>query len=207
MTSFRTYPPLPEREQDAVLATLAGLAPEHLACSPHAFVPLLPHMRFIELGKAEALLRVGDPGDVEAVVLSGLLRSWVGDSEGRAVTLGFHAGPCALPPAITRSSKGRSRLHCEALGPAKVVLFPEEALAELMQAEPKVQSWGDHILRTELIRRADREWGLAALPARQRLLWLREQFPALEEQVPHHHIASHLGITPVSFSRLRAQLR
>ena len=142
MTSFRTHPPLPEREQDAVLATLAGLAPEHLACSPHAFVPLLPHMRFIELGKAEALLRVGDPGDVEAVVLSGLLRSWVGDSEGRAVTLGFHAGPCALPPAITRSSKGHSRLHCEALGPAKVVLFPEEALAEPIDVELIPQGGG-----------------------------------------------------------------
>lgn len=60
--------------------------------------------------------------------------------------------------------------------------------------------------RAELVRRADGEWALAALPAIERLLRLRREQPGLEDAVAHHHIASYLGVTPVPLSRLRAQL-
>ncbi|HWJ95323.1 MAG TPA: hypothetical protein VNT33_11400, partial [Telluria sp.] len=70
---------------------------------------------------------------------------------------------------------------------------------------PAIQRWGDAVLRAELVRRADREWSLAALPARERLLELRRRRPDLEQLVPHRHIASYLGISAVSLSRLRGQ--
>ena len=76
-----------------------------------------------------------------------------------------------------------------------------------MVEHPVVQRWGDAALRRELLRRADREWALAALPARERLVRFRQEYPGLEDEIPHHHIANYLGVTPVTLSRSRAQIR
>jgi CRP-like cAMP-binding protein len=199
--------PLSPDDRRAVLACVAALAAEPGQPSEAELAPLLAGMRARGLQPGQALLRSGDAPPQECFVLHGMLRSWVGDAQGRSVTLDFHIGPGALPPSIGRSANGRSRVEVEALTEARAVLFDADALVALMLQCPAVQRWGDGVLRAELLRRADREWALAALPARERLLALRLRFPGLEAQVAHRHIASHLGITPVSLSRLRAQLR
>ena len=61
-------------------------------------------------------------------------------------------------------------------------------------------------LREELSRKTEREWCLAALGGADRLEWFRERYPNYEGLFVHHQIASFLGMTPVSFSRLRAKL-
>ena len=194
-------------EFPAALAALHLLQDPAEPFSPEPFRPLLAGLRAGLLAPGEALLRPGDAPALECVVIEGLLRSWVGDSEGRAVTLDFHPGPCALTPAIARTDAHGARIHCEALLPTRVLVFEAALLERCMLASPAVQRWGDRILRQELTRRADREWALAALSARERLQQLRRRWPTLEAQVAHHHIASYLGITPVSLSRLRGQLR
>jgi len=194
-------------DRAAVLHCAARLVPEAPPLTEADLGPLMDGMRLRELARGEALLRVGDAPVPEVFVLAGLLRSGLGDAQGREVTFDFHLGPGALPPSVGRSANGRSRVMVEALSPARVVLFEAQALVGAMLRQPAVQRWGDSVLRSELLRRADREWALAALPARERLVALRARLPGLEDQVSHRHIASHLGITPVSLSRLRAQLR
>jgi CRP-like cAMP-binding protein len=101
----------------------------------------------------------------------------------------------------------RSRVHCHALTAAVVAGFEASLLLDCMLRVPSVQRWGDAVMRAELMRRVDREWALAALPAMERLQHFRAQFPGLVARIAQHHIASYLGITPVSLSRLRAQER
>lgn len=186
-----------------VLATARLLAP----VEESAFAPLMRDMRVAQLGPQEVLLRVGDAPPMECFVLDGVLRSWLGDAQGRAVTLDFYVGPCAMTPAIARSRAGQSRIHCEALTSARVVLFEAEALSRKMMADMTMALWGDAVLTQELVRRVDRELALATQSAKERLMALRADKPGLEDCVPQHHLASYLGITPVSLSRLRGQLR
>ncbi|MDT7837602.1 Crp/Fnr family transcriptional regulator [Aquabacterium sp. OR-4] len=189
-----------------MLHIAASLAP--LTADDHAaFAPVLQALRFRSLAAGEALLHMGEPGEREFFVLHGIISTWVGDAQGRAVTLALHEGPTALPPAVGRVAQQCSRVHCQALTPARVAEFPAATLLDCMLRHPAIQRWGDGVLRAELLRRADREWALAALPAAQRLAQFRSQFPGLEERIAHRHIASYLGITPVSLSRLRAQAR
>ena len=131
----------------------------------------------------------------------------MGDAQGREVTLAFHVGPGILTPAIGRVVDECSRVHCHALTAVRVAGFEASTLVGCMLRDPAVQRWGDAVLRAELMRRSDREWALAALSAAQRLQQFRQQFPGLEARIAQHHIASYLGITPVSLSRLRAQER
>jgi CRP-like cAMP-binding protein len=190
-------------QRAAVLVIAQALAP----LEPAAFEPVLRVITLRHLAPGEALLQAGEPGAREYFVLDGVLRTWVADADGREVTLAFHAAPGALMPAIARTAEGRSRVHCQALLPSCVAGFEADTLVACMLAEPAVQRWGDAVLRAELMRRVDREWALAALPAAERLQHFRAQFPGLEARIAQRHVASYLGITPVSLSRLRAQER
>jgi CRP-like cAMP-binding protein len=106
-----------------------------------------------------------------------------------------------------RVAEERSRVNSVAMTKTRVAAFPSVALMECMLRSPSVQRWGDTVLRAELMRRADREWALAALSAAERLLQFRRDYAGLEDAIAHHHIASYLGITPVTLSRVRAQVR
>jgi CRP-like cAMP-binding protein len=197
------HPPLTEPEREAVLSIAMAVAP----LDAQAFEPVLQAISVRRLAPGEALLQAGEQGAREYFVLDGVLKTWIGDAQGREVTLAFHVGPGVLMPAIARTAGDLSRVHCQALTPACVAGFDAGLLIDCMRRIPSVQCWGDAALRAELIRRVDREWALAALPAAQRLQQFREQFPGLEDRIAQHHIASYLGITTVSLSRLRAQER
>jgi len=83
--------------------------------------------------------------------------------------------------------------------------FRSEDLINLMMKDSQIQAWGDSVLRAELVRRATREHMLAAQSGKTKLDNFRKQFPDLEKRVPHSNIASYLGMTSVSLSRLRHQ--
>lgn len=195
--------PLTADDRLRVLRIAQALAP----IDEPNFAALWPAMRAVTLAPRQALLAVGDAPPTECFVLEGILRSWIGDAQGRTVTLDFHTGPGVLTPAVARSKAGRSRIHCEALSAARVVVFAADALSAQMIAQPAMARWGDAVLTQELVRRMDRELALATQPARERLAALLAEQPGLPDVVAQHHLASYLGITPVSLSRLRAQAR
>ncbi len=199
----KPHAPLTATERQVVVAIAARIAP----LDALAFAPVLQTITVQNLSAGDALLRAGDAGAREFFVLDGVLRTWVGDAQGREVTLGFHIGPGILTPAIARTAGPQSRVHCHALTATRVAGFDADTLTECMLRQPVVQQWGDAVLRGELMRRVEREWELAALPAAQRLERFGQQFPGLEALIAQHHIASYLGITPVSLSRLQAKQR
>jgi CRP-like cAMP-binding protein len=192
-----------DADRHAVLSLAESIAP----IDREAFAPVLSGMRCASHEAGDLVVRAGEPDPDEYFVLSGIVKSFVGDAEGREVTLAFHVGPCAITPSIARVADGRSRVSCVAMTPARVAGFPSMTLMQCMLSNPSIQRWGDTVLRTELVRRADREWALAVLSAAERLLQFRRDYPGLEDLVAHHHIASYLGITPVTLSRIRTQVR
>jgi CRP-like cAMP-binding protein len=190
-------------DRNAVLSLAESIAP----IERNAFMPVLSAMRCASHEPGALIITAGEPDPAEYFVLSGVVKTYVGDAAGREVTLAFHAGPCALTPSIARVADGRSRVNCVAMTETRVAGFPSATLMECMLTNPTIQRWGDTVLRAELVRRADREWALAALSTAERLLQFRREHPGLEDLIAHHHIASYLGVTPVTLSRVRAQLR
>ena len=168
------------------------------------FEPIMKATRVNAYNVGQHIFSVGSEKQNEYLVLSGIVRSFVCDTEGREVTLNFNVGPSIVDPSITRFSNEKSRQDCVCVTPAIVAHFPTEILVKTMVQFPDIREWGDEVLRENLVRRADREWALAALPAAKRLELFRTQFDDLESLVPHHYIASYLGITPVPLSRLRS---
>lgn len=76
----------------------------------------------------------------------------------------------------------------------------------LMVENSEIRNWGNFIMQKDLLFKSDREIKLATLDAKNRLIEFRKTFSNLENEIPHSNIASYLGMTTVSLSRLRANI-
>ncbi len=157
------------------------------------------------LRKGQAVLRQGDPADTEIILLTGRLVSCISDPDGQEICVGFYVAPCVVTPNIARSGAGESLVTIEATADATFAHMNSETLTELMLCSQSIRSWANGILRHELGLKSEREWCLAALGGAERLAWFRRRFPTYEAAFPHRLIASYLGMTPVTLSRLRQE--
>lgn len=139
------------------------------------------------------------------MLLNGKITSQIADSEGRGVCVGLYVGPGFVTPHIARTRDNVSLVSLEVMEDATVAVLNADDLLKMMLRSPEIRDWANGILRDELSRKTEREWCLAALGGVDRLAWFRERYPDHEDLFAHHQIASFLGMTPVTFSRLRAR--
>lgn len=153
----------------------------------------------------DLLVGQGQPSTLEIALLSGRAVSVARDADGRETCLGLYRAPCILPPNIARTHDGSALADIEMTSDGTFACIDENALVALMLEDAEILEWANAIMRAELNRKVRREWALAVLPAAERLAWFRADFPGCEDLFPHRHIASFLGITPVTLSRVRSK--
>lgn len=157
--------------------------------------------RFVR--KGEVLAHQGDQVAREIMVLDGRIVSQIYDAEGGGAAVAFCVGPGFITPHIARTRHITSLVTLEVTEDATIAEMRADTLLAMMLQSPDIRDWANGILRGELSRKTDREWCLAALGGSDRLVWFRDRYPGYEDLFPHSQIASFLGMTPVTLSRLR----
>ena len=157
--------------------------------------------------KGSCIVQQGAANSMETIVLDGRLTSTISDPDGRAVCVGFYAGPSVVTPTVARTRHGISLVSINAITDALIARMESAALTELMLNSEPIREWANGILQDALAYKADREWCLAALGGAERLAWFRKTHPRHEKLFSHSLIASFLGVTPVTLSRLRGAER
>lgn len=145
------------------------------------------------------------PDQYEYILLKGIARTFLINTEGEEITLSFFEANTALPPFVTRTEKGRSLLCCDAITDCEFVTIKASEFESLMIDNLEVRNFGNSVLRQELLNKVHKEIRMASWTAKERLRQFRADFQMLENYVPHTMIASYLGITNVSLSRLRKE--
>lgn len=149
------------------------------------------------------IVRQDDPATKEVILLEGQLASTICDPNGKEVCVGLYVGPTVVTPNIARTRAGQSLVSIIATTDAQIARMSSIALTQLMLSSEPIRNWANGVLRDALSQKADREWCLAALGGTDRLAWFRETYPGYEDIFNHALIASFLGVTPVTLSRLR----
>ena len=149
------------------------------------------------------MVRQEDPHVDEIIVLDGHLVSTISSPDGKEVCVGFYEGPSVVTPNIARTRAGQSLVSITATTEARIARMNSDTLTGLMISSEPIRNWANGALREALSQKADREWCLAALGGADRLTWFRETYPGFEDTFNHSLIASFLGVTPVTLSRLR----
>ncbi len=163
------------------------------------------HWRSRHVNKGARLANQEHPASEEFILLTGCLASSICDQEGREVCVGLHVGPCVVTPNIARTRDGVSLVSIQATKDATLCWIDTDRLTNLMIGSEPIRNWANGVLRSALSQKAEREWCLAALGGAERLTWFRQAFPGYEDIFTHALIASFLGVTPVTMSRLRAK--
>ena len=144
--------------------------------------------------------------DKEYLVLDGICRSLIVNPSGQEITLSFFTKNSAISPNLTRSISGKSIINLQTLTDSKLAVFSTQDLMKLMTEYREIEVWANSILQKELLQKVKKEINQNSLLAKERLSEFRIQYPTLENLIPHPYIASYLGITNVSLSRLRKEL-
>jgi CRP-like cAMP-binding protein len=188
--------------RERLRAIVGGVSPVSRA----AFERLYAVTSFSGLPAGKAFVRAGRRDTREYLVLAGLVRAYVGGDGPQGVTLSFYPEGGILTPHVARTRRGLSAVSCETLEPSVLASFDATRFGRLMRVDPEIRAFADRVLEEELIRKTNKEISLATLPALERLREMRRDFPGLENRASHGHIASYLGITRISLSRLRNAL-
>lgn len=148
-------------------------------------------------------INVGDGDSWEYFIIEGVVRSHINDENGETVTISFFDENSVITPNLIRTRFDRSTLNYETITDCILLKLSASDFGELIRENQDIQEFANLILKNELSLKINKEIQLISYPSKDRLIQFRKDFKMLENRVPHAMIASYLGITPVSLSRLR----
>lgn len=159
---------------------------------------------FRNLKKGEYLVKCGEHTTGLCFLVKGLLRGFFLDHQSNDVTdcFGFRFGSTAMPYA---DFNALSPINIVALEDSQVLVVPIQLVQQMLMEYIEIA----HIYNRLLLMGAAEHWeiktALYQYTAAQRYEWFLQRYEGLIDRVPHVHIASFLGITPVTLSRLRGK--
>jgi len=159
-----------------------------------------------KIKKRQFLLQEGEVCRHLAFVNSGCLREYTVDHKGEEHVIQFAIKDWWISDLNSFLSGSSSTHNIDALEDSDVLLLEREARDKLLETVPKIERFFRLLLESNYLATHKRINDSLAASAEERYLAFNETYPALVELVPQHHIASFLGITPQSLSRIRKEL-
>jgi CRP-like cAMP-binding protein len=155
------------------------------------------------LAADEFLQRGGDVPEVGAFVATGCLRSYVIDAKGKEHIVQFAPEGWWLSDTAALASGAASPYFFQAIEPSELMLITPVHHVELLRGVP---GYGE-AFRTGMQRHAaakDRRIVTAlSATAEEKYREFLELYPSLAQRVPQWMLASYLGLTPETISRVR----
>jgi CRP-like cAMP-binding protein len=197
-----TTPP----SSDAVAAKVSNALTRRLGTLPNAAIALCEAARPTRLARGQSLLRAGEHWFNLCWVERGALRLFYIDRNGAESNKNFFLDDSVFWPITPKLRDWPVGFFVDALEDTKAWLVPIEPL---MHALANHDAWAD-VQRDTLCALLDdkmqREQAFLQTNARQRYEALLREHPAWADRIALKHLASYLGITDVSLSRLRAEM-
>lgn len=158
------------------------------------------------IGKNGLFLREGQVANEYLFLESGFMRAYVHDTEGRDVTTAFYGpGQVVMEPS-SFFNRIPTKENIQALEPSQGWFITYEQLNHLFHAFPAFREFGRSVLVRVLTGLKDRTLSMITEPADQRYERLLASNPDIFQHAPLKCVASYLGITDSSLSRIRKEL-
>jgi len=175
----------------------------HLSSEAEAFLYSISKEK--ALPKGEVLIRQGQVVKKTFFVMEGCLRSYCIDTNGKEHTLLFAIKNWWISDYIAIHTDELATLTVECLSESKVIEFNAKELDGIHARFPEFESYQRHNLERHVVSLHKRILNQLQLSAPERYDLFLKQYPDIERHTRNYHIASYLGITQQSLSRIRAE--
>src|SRR4051812_48864926 len=158
-----------------------------------------------KLRRRQYLLQEGDVCKYQAFVEKGLLRSYTVDEKGSEHILQFASEGWWMADLSSYLSNEPSFLNIDALEDVELLLLTKPNWEEAMKKIPALEHYFRLIIQNHLVSTQKRLLQSLAETAEEKYNRFLRTYPECVQRVPQHMVASYLGITRETLSRIRKQ--
>jgi CRP-like cAMP-binding protein len=156
--------------------------------------------------KKQFILQEGEVCRHIAFVTSGCLRSYTVDSNGEEHIIQFAIEDWWISDLQSFLSGKPTTYNIDALEDSELLLLDKEARDRMLESVPKLERYFRLLQEANYVAMHHRIEGSLSSTAEERYLDFIKTYPTLIQRVPQGQIASYLGITPQSLSRIRKEM-
>lgn len=174
--------------------------------TPEETAQVIPHFKRISFEKNDYLLEAGKTAGHYWFVESGFIRSFVIDSEGNDITTNFYSvGEIVIdwPSFFLRSP---TRENIQALSDCVCWQLDFDTFQTLFHSIQNFREQGRTTLVSSYFALKRHSISMIADQAKERYLRLLKEKPHIVQNVSLKHIATYLGVTDTSLSRIRKEI-
>lgn len=159
-----------------------------------------------KIRKKQTLLLEGDVCTYNAFIEKGILRSYTTDAKGNEHIIQFAFEGWWITDLSSFLMGENSTYTIEAIEDSELLLLTAAAREELMDALPVFERYQRLLLENAYIALQARVNSALTATAEEKYTKLTIAYPNIVARVPQHMIASYLGLTPETLSRVRKQI-
>jgi CRP-like cAMP-binding protein len=155
--------------------------------------------------KGSILIRQGETADKIFFVTGGCLRSYCIDKHGKEHTLHFAIKNNWISDYIAIHGNESATLSIECLTESNIIEFNAKKINGMLTLFPELEPFQRGNLERLFVSLQKRILNQLQLSAAERYDLFLEEYPDVEQHTRNYHIASYLGVTQESLSRIRVE--
>ncbi|MCB2410861.1 Crp/Fnr family transcriptional regulator [Hymenobacter lucidus] len=163
------------------------------------------HFAARTLSRHEFLLREGNINDAYLFLETGCMRAFAYDTDGNDVTTGFYTGGQVVLEVASFFNRTPSQENIQALTDCTGCTITYAQLNGLFHARPEFREFGRAMLVRGFANLKGRMLEMITTTAAERYEALLKASPEIVQHAPLKTVASYLGITDTSLSRIRKE--
>lgn len=170
--------------------------------SEHTWTSFSERLEYVQYPKSAAITTAGSTEQWIYFILKGAVRVFV-ISEGREVVTNFRFDNQFTSSLTSFLTQSPSQYFLHTMAETTALRFHYTSLQEMYKNHIDLNVLGRVLMEQLLIDKRQRELDFLTLSADKRYQKLLEEHPEYVQNIPLKYIASFLGVTPESLSRIR----
>lgn len=170
------------------------------------FEVIKKHLTPKKLRKKQYLLQEGDVCKFVAFVEKGVLKSYTIDEKGTEHIVQFALEGWLISDLYSFLTAEPATYNIDAIEDCELVLISKTANEELLRTLPKYETWIRLQITGAYIALQKRLTSIISLSIEERYKNFTSAYPQIVQRVPQHMIASYMGLTPETLSRVRSKI-
>lgn len=167
---------------------------------------IVAHFHEMEVPKNDYFLKEGKVCEKYLFIETGFMRSFTHDLEGNDITTGFHGKNQVVFEVASFFLRTPSKENIQALENTQGLYITFDELQHLFHSIPEFREFGRTVLVNGFVALKQRMLSTINETAETRYELLLKTRPEIFQKAPLKNIASYLGITDTSLSRIRKEL-